>query len=78
MKASEPLSKKQRKWLEHIEMSSRASSGMYRGAHTDFVPFKIASQLERSGLISLETPHNPVHKDRWVITFEGRQALEGA
>jgi hypothetical protein len=69
------LSKKQRKWLEHIDLASKASSGMYRGERCDFVPFKAASVLEKHGFVSLEIPHNPVHKERWVITDEGRAAL---
>jgi hypothetical protein len=44
---------------------------MYRGAPCDFVPFKAASVLEKHGFVTLEIPHNPVHKERWVITHEG-------
>jgi hypothetical protein len=72
------LSKKHRKWLEHIELASKASSGMYRGAPCDFVPFKAASVLEKHGFVTLEIPHNPVHKERWVITDDGRAALSEA
>jgi hypothetical protein len=78
MKGSETLVGKQRKWLEHIALASKPSAGMYRGARHDFVPYRVAAQLERLELIYLETPHNPAHKDRWVITSEGIETLKAA
>jgi len=66
---------KDRKWLEHIETSSRIGSGMYPGTPCDFVPNGPANRLYRLGYISTFLPHNPVHKERWIISDEGRAAL---
>ena len=78
MKGSETLSGTQIKWLEHIALSSKSSSGMYQGVRHDFVSYRVAAQLERLGLIYLDTPRNPAHKDRWVITSEGIEMLKEA
>jgi hypothetical protein len=69
------MNKKLRKWLETVEICSRPGSGMYRGIQCDVVPSSPALKLERAGFIERFMPHNPVHKDRWIITEEGRAAL---
>lgn len=69
------LSPKARKWLDLIAVSSRPSGSMYRGQIVDLVPPKFARAFERSGWVDREIPHNPVHKERFVITEAGRAAL---
>lgn len=69
------LNKQQRNWLKTIEMSSAPSMSMYPGMHTDAVPNNPARHLEADGYIERYVPHNPAHKDRWVITDAGRRAL---
>lgn len=51
--------------------------GMYPGDLWEHAPKQFA-ELERMGLVRLFTPHNPVHKDRAVITELGRKALADA
>lgn len=51
--------------------------GMYRGDRWDFAPRQYA-RLEAMGLVSEETPHNPSHKPRAVITAAGKAALAAA
>ena len=69
------MNKQQRNWLKTIEMCSGPSSSMYPGLQTDAVPSNPARHLESDGYIERYVPHNPVHKDRWVITDTGRAAL---
>jgi len=68
------LSEKARKWLEHIRLSSEGG-GMYPGTRQEDVPRKVSKRLYGAGLISPFTPHNPAHKERWIITLSGRGAL---
>jgi len=68
------MNKQQRRWLKTISDCS-SGGGMYPGVHADFVPNNPARHLERDGYIELYMPHNPVHKDRWVVTEKGREAL---
>jgi hypothetical protein len=72
----ERLSRKERKWLEHIEIMSRPTGAMYDGDRVDFVPRKIGSRFHRLGFVELFTPYNPDHKERWIITDKGRAALQ--
>lgn len=64
---------KDRKWLERIQRSTDAYGGMYPGMTQDTLPPSVARRL--AGCIENYTPHNPIHKERWVITSQGRQAL---
>lgn len=65
---------KDRKWLEQIEMLCRPGvGGMYNGMTVDRLPQSVALRL--GAFIRSEFPHNPVHKERWIITDEGRKAL---
>lgn len=68
------MNKQQRHWLKTIEMCS-ATGGMYPGVQQDVVPNNPAKHLHRDGYIEGFIPHNPVHKERWVITAAGRAAL---
>lgn len=68
------LGKKARKTLEHIKLCSNGG-GMYPGVRTEDVSFKVGSRLHREGLIRYFIPHNPVHKERWIITDAGLDAL---
>jgi hypothetical protein len=61
------------KWLEQIRDLTDASAGMYPGMETDRVPHSVALRL--GVCIGYYTPHNPVHKCRYVINDEGRKAL---
>jgi hypothetical protein len=47
---------------------------MYPGTQWDLAPAQF-TKLSRRGLVDDYQPHNPVHKQRAVITAEGRQAL---
>lgn len=70
------MRKQDRRWLERVAMESNASGPMYAGMRADFLPSGPSGRLRKAGLIRSESPHNPVHKDRWVITDAGRMALE--
>lgn len=72
------LRKKDAKWLDHIRSASSPGSGMYVGLQCDLVPDGASDRLYRAGYILTESPHNPVHKDRFVITPAGRAALQEA
>lgn len=62
-----------RKQARLLRLSARRS-GMYDGDRWDFAP-KQFRRLESLGLVREETPHNPVHKPRAVITAAGREVL---
>ena len=64
----------QRKWLELVAMSSGGGS-MYAGQRQDLIPPKVARWMEREGVVHLEVPRNPSHKERFVISQAGRDAL---
>lgn len=66
------MKKKDRKWLELIGMSN---SVMYPGIQCDTIPTSPADRLRKAGFIDLYMPHNGAHKDRWMITAEGRAEL---
>lgn len=50
-------------------------SGLYPGIQWDFAPRRF-TKLSNLGLVERYTPHNPVHKERAVITQAGREALK--
>jgi hypothetical protein len=64
---------KDRKWLQQIADATDHSGGMYSGLVVDMVPPTVARRL--AGFIESYSPHNPIHKDRWVIVEAGRRAL---
>ena len=68
------LTTQDRKWLDLIRMASTRSRGSL-GERDDLLPPKVLRRLERAGFVDRITPHNPVHKDRIVITEAGREAL---
>lgn len=72
------MRKKDRQWLERIRLESDSLGGMYAGMRADHLPSGPANRLYKGGYIVREIPHNPVHKDRWLITYQGRKALENA
>lgn len=67
------IRKKDLKWLQHIGMSCTT---MYDGLRVDFLPSGPAHRLYSKGLIRTEIPHNPVHKERWVLTERGQEVLQ--
>ena len=70
------LTAKQEKWLRFIAGASKIGDrALYAGAHADFIPAKVRRALQDARLIESEFPHNPVHKERVVITDIGREAL---
>lgn len=69
-----PMGKKRRKWLTE---AAREGSGMYPGCHADAAP-GVFRDLKRLGFVKLYVPHNSAHKDRYVATEAGRQALAQA
>lgn len=68
------LNRKLRKTLERVRQASDSLSGMYPGEHWDMAP-RQHQQLYRMGFVKVHIPDNPVHKERAVITWEGRAAL---
>ena len=77
MNAETKLSEKQLKALSSI----RSSTDVYvihPGLQQDFISSKVSEFLHRAGMIESFIPHNPVHKERWVITTSGRAALRDA
>ena len=64
------LSAKDISWLRMSAMNS----GMYPGDRWECAPKRFA-RLEKLGLVTVYIPHNPVHKERAVITAEGLKAL---
>lgn len=64
---------KDKKWLEQIKVLTDAHGGMYPGMTQDRLPHTVARRL--GCCIESYIPHNPIHKERWVITNEGRKAL---
>lgn len=62
--------------LEIQRYTDSPGVGMYPGIRQDLVPGKVTESLRKLGLIDHFVPHNPVHKDRWVITPAGRAALK--
>ena len=66
---------KDRAWLEKIKICSSRGSGMYPGLQCDLVPSAPAYRLYRLGYILTFIPHNHAHKERWIISDEGRAAL---
>jgi hypothetical protein len=73
MERSVPMRKQDKKWLTEIRDRTDRHGGMYPGLQMDLVPQSVALRLAR--FIEPYSPHNPVHKDRWVITSQGRDAL---
>lgn len=65
---------KDRRWLERIRLSTDGS-GMYPGTPCDLVPNGPARRLYALGFLETFSPHNPVHKERWIISSAGRAAL---
>lgn len=63
------------KALQLIELCSDSPSG-YPGLQVDMISSKFRRRFERNDWVSLFTPHNPVHKERLVITPAGRAALQ--
>lgn len=70
-----PIGKKRLRWLR--EASYENNGGLYPGARADLAP-GVFRDLEKLGWVRLYTPHNPAHKDRYVITEAGREALARA
>lgn len=70
------LTAKERKWLDLISTATAHGSGLYDGERADLVPAKIARKFESSGWVERVYPHNRVHKDRFVITSKGLDALK--
>lgn len=69
------MTEQQRKWLDLVRLASNASRGS-PGEREDLVPSKVARWMERSGYVDRVIPHNPVHKERFVITDAGLDALK--
>lgn len=67
------MRKQDRKWLEEIQRTTDAPRGMYAGLSIDLLPHTVATRL--GAFILSSPPHNPIHKDRWVISEAGRRAL---
>ena len=67
------MRKRDRKWLAEIRDRTDQPIGMYPGLSYDLVPPTVAARLAQ--FIEAYSPHNPAHKDRWVITSQGRYAL---
>jgi hypothetical protein len=67
------MRKKDRKWLEEIQRATDAPPGMYAGMSVALLPHTVARRL--GAFIISSAPHNPIHKDRWVISEAGRKAL---
>ena len=74
--ARPPLRKKDRIWLDRIVPLTDRSAGMYPGIREDNLPRGTAHRLQKLGYIILKYPHNPVHYGRFIVTTEGRTALE--
>lgn len=73
--AGPPLSDKLRRTLREVRDCTDNPPGMYPGLTFDMSPAQLR-KLRKLGLVEWFTPHNPVHKDRAVITRAGRAALE--
>lgn len=69
------LSKRDIAWLEAA--SYETLMGLYPGERWDRAPGRFAS-LHKRGLVSIYIPSNPSHKERAVITSEGRRLLAAA
>ncbi|MGB6080285.1 MAG: hypothetical protein WBF99_12575 [Xanthobacteraceae bacterium] len=69
------MREKDRKWLERVRLYSDGTSGLYRGIECDRLPLSATKRLYALGYIVSMVPHNPVHKERWAISLEGRAAL---
>lgn len=67
------MRKADKNWLSTIRLCSDGG-GMYPGLRVEMLPNAPAKRLREFGYIELFIPHNPVHKDRWIITPEGRTA----
>lgn len=70
------MNRKDRKWLEHVRLCTDSFSGMYPGVRFDDLPKRCVRRFRAAGYISSHIPWNPAHKERWVITQTGREALE--
>ena len=68
------LNARLRKALERVRLASDSSAGMYPGEHWDMAPTQHL-KLQKMGFVKVYVPHNPAHKERAVITPEGRAAL---
>lgn len=69
------MREKDRRWLERVRVYSDGTSSMYRGIECDRLPLSTTHRLYALGYIVSMVPHNTVHKERWVISVEGRAAL---
>ena len=67
---------KDRKWLQRIADATTSHASMYRGERYDFVPEAPRMRLLADAFIQYESPHNPVHKDRLVVTNAGLAELQ--
>lgn len=74
MARSMPLGKKRLKWLR---LAASDDGGMYPGVHADMAP-GVFGALAKMGFVTRYVPHNPAHKDRYVITDSGRAKLDEA
>lgn len=70
-----PIGKKRLRWLEAAARENHGS--MYPGVHADAAP-GVFRDLVKLGWVKTYLPHNPAHKDRYVITESGRAALAKA
>lgn len=71
-----PLGAKLLKTLERVRTATDYTGGGYPGCHADESPAQFR-RLRTRGMIENFIPHNPVHKERVVITDKGRDALGG-
>lgn len=77
MAAETELNEKQLKALSSIR-SSTDGYVIYPGIQQDLISSKVGAFLHRAGMIKSFIPHNPAHKERWVITMSGRAVLARA
>ncbi len=72
---NQAIGEKQLKVLKSALRDTDYPSGMYLGLHIDAAPAQIR-KLAARGFVEIYQPHNPVHKERAIITDAGRLALK--
>lgn len=67
-----------KKTLRALRLAAMTGAGGdYTGAQWGMAPTTFA-KLQKRGMVERRSPHNPIHKDRAVITEAGRTLLEQA
>lgn len=65
---------RKRKLVTALKLAGGAGAHGYPGCEYCWSPKKY-NTLEKMGLVKLWQPHNPVHKERMILTHEGQEAL---